>query len=267
LRLPISVLSIVLVTVAIPATAEQQPAGDDSAAFLTPRGWDAKAVIPDAASRKVRGIREWDDLRSQKALRITNGQRDVILSAADDYQVPAGLLAGLWTAETGRLSKNWLRRDWYRAKFMPRYGSACARHYGIVKCRDNWAALRRICAQQRDGQPICDPDRVFTSFAIAMGPMQHLARRWSPSDDTWGDHVVDYDGDGVYDPHLLPDAMASAARHVRFDYEAALASGQSDAGAWRSAIAGYLGSPNPRYMKTATRYWLRWCAVTGYCRR
>jgi len=267
LRLPISVLSILLVTVATSAAAEQQPTGDDSAAFLTPRGWNAKAVIPDAASRKVQGIREWNDLRRQKALRISNAQRDIIMSAADDFQVPAGLLVGIWTAETGRLAKNWLRRDWYRAKIMPRYGSACARHYGILKCRDNWAALQRVCSQQRDGQAICDTDRVFTSYAIALGPMQHLARRWSPADGVWGDHVVDYDDDGIYDPHTLSDAMASAARHVRIDYEEALAAGVSDAGAWRTAIAGYLGTENPRYMRTATRYWLRWCAVKGYCRR
>ncbi len=249
------------------AHAEQGRIGGPNAAYLTPRGWHADAKAPDLKARPVLGLRRWQKLRAQKRLGITDADRDLIMSVADDYQVPAGLLVGLWTAETGRLRKGWSRREWYSADRMRKYGSQCARHYGIVKCRENWTALGRICAQKRGGRAICDPTEVYCSYAIALGPMQHLARRWSPADGQWGGHVVDYDGDGAYDPHTLADGMASAARHVRFDYEAALTEGRTDANAWRAAVWSYLGGANRGYEKRVYQGWMRWCAVKGYCRR
>jgi hypothetical protein len=136
-----------------------------------------------------------------------------------------------------------------------------------VKCRENWNALKRICAQKRDGQPICDPNKVYSSRAIALGRMQHLAKIWSPAEGRWGEHVVDYNGDGVFDPHDPEDAVASTALHVRLSYEDARVMGYSDANAWRYAIRRYRGGFNQDYERRVYRAWIRWCAVKGYCVR
>lgn len=244
---------------------------EPNAVFLTHKGWHDKVKVRDRPAPRntgFKGVREWNHLPSQKGLKISDGHRDIFMSAGDDFQVPAGLMTGHWTAETGRLTASWIRKgSWVRASQQIKYGSPCVRRYRMKKCRANWQALVRICAQKRGKRRICNPYAVYSSCAIALGSMQHLAKRWSPAEGVWGEHVVDYDGDGVYDPHDLEDAVATSARHLRIDYEEALKSGMSDHNAWLTAASLYRGGWNRDYNRRVYRAWQLWCKVPGYCRR
>ncbi|MBU0625574.1 lytic murein transglycosylase [Patescibacteria group bacterium] len=223
--------------------------------------------VVEPTSKRFLGVRSWAHLSARsKRSGVTDRERDIIMSAAADFDVPSGLLYGIWSVESGRLSGQWHRR-WQQAKLLPRYGSACARRYGIIKCRTNWTALQRICSQKRNGQPICDPNRVRTSRALAMGPMQHLPIKWSPADGVWASYAVDYDQDGTFDPHDFADAVASSAGHLRHDYELGRNElGLTETNAWRHASRMYLGQATARrYERKVYQYLRNWCSVPGYC--
>ncbi|MEA3248775.1 MAG: hypothetical protein U9Q03_00255, partial [Patescibacteria group bacterium] len=240
-------------------SAEQSSTPDPNAAFLTVRGWHKKVGTDDRSvprNIKFKGVREWSRLPSQKRMKISDDDRDIYMSAGDDFQVPSGLLVGLWTAETGRLTSRWTRKgSWVPASRQRKYGSRCVRHYGKRKCMANWRALVRICQQKRGKRRICNPYKVYGSRAIALGRMQHLAKRWSPAKGVWGDHVVDYDGDDVYDPHDPDDAVATSARHIRIDYDEALKRKMTDRNAWLTAVSLYRGGWNRDYTRRVYRAW------------
>jgi hypothetical protein len=229
-----------------------------------------KARVTEAVvstTNKLVGVRSWKQLPSRSRRgRVTDYERDVIMSSAVDFHVPSGILYGIWSVESGRLHREWHPR-WVLARLLPQYGSACARRYGIIRCRTNWEALERICAQQRGGQPICDPKRVRTSRALAMGPMQHLPIKWSPAREEWAIYVVDYDQDGTFDPHNFADAVGSSAGHLRKDYELARNELKlNEANAWRHAARMYLGKATARHYERKVYQYLRnWCSLPGYC--
>ncbi len=218
--------------------------------------------VPDS----VKGVHSWSHLPSRsKKSGVSDWERDVVMSAGADYDVPAELLYGIWSAESHRVKSGW-HPDWLLARHLPRYGSECARRYRIVKCRQRWRAVQRICAQKRDGRPICDPNKVRCSRANALGPTQHLSTRWSPAEGEWGSHVRDYDNDGVYDPHSLTDAMASSAMHLRNDYESFIEMRATEKNSWRYAVRMYLGHRDARhYQRKVYRYAQNWCSLPGYC--
>jgi len=212
------------------------------------------------------GVRSWSHLPSRSEQSgVTDQERDVLMSVSADYDVNSGLLYGIWSMESARLGDGW-SNSWPLAKRMRLYGSECAKRYRIIKCRRRWKAVQRICAQKRGDQPICNPNQVHCSRAIALGSMQHLSTRWSPAEGEWGEHVRDYDEDGVYDPHRLTDAMASAAMHLRNDYSAFRKRGSSEHNAWRLAVRMYLGCKTAcRYERGVYRYKRNWCSLPGYC--
>ena len=222
---------------------------------------------PTESQPTMRGIRSWVHLPSRlEDCGVPDDQRDIIMSASVDYVVPSRFLYGIWTMESARLDKDW-RDFWPLAADMPVYGSPCCRSYRYIKCRDRYRALERICRQERNGQPICDPQQVRTSHAIACGPTQHLSIFWSPAEGQWGSHVVDYDRDGVYDPHSLADAMASTARHLRQNFLRHRRRGENYNDAWRYAIRNYLGVDRPcRYERGVYRHARQWATVRGHRR-
>jgi len=224
------------------------------------------AAEEPVSERPAKGVRSWSHLKSRSERSgVSDWERDVIMSAGADHKVPSKFLYGIWSAESNRVDSGW-HHSWLLAKLLPRYGSECARRYRITKCRRRWKAVQRICAQKRNGQPICDPNEVRCSRAIALGPTQHLSTRWSPAPGEWGSHVVDYDNDGVYDPHSLTDAMASSAVHLRNDYVAFKRRGSTEKNAWRYAVRMYLGSSDAvHYQRKVYRYARNWCAIDGYC--
>lgn len=199
---------------------------------------------------------------------------ELIRAVSETYEVPAGLLYGIWRVESGGLASGY-GTNWSRASELIAPGSRCVSQYGEPRCQSWWAGLRAVCSQRRNGTPVCDPNEVRTSYAFAMGPMQLLpssvlAVRPDGS-AAWTSNAVDFDGDGVVDPHSLPDAMAMAARHVRSNFEqrsAAVAPNE----AWVWAANRYFGSQTAGYYEGTTAgrqgvqgYWREWCEKMSPC--
>ncbi len=199
-----------------------------------------------------------------------NDPAALIMAVSNRYDVPAGAIYGIWMKESGGLRSGWgSGKGWVLAADMVQPGSECQSHYGADKCQKLWRALQGLCQQtRRNGSQVCDPNQVRASYALAMGPMQHLPtlglRCGGNGSCSWADHVVDFDGDGVFDPHSLPDAMASTAKLINRYFR--------EEGSWQRAINRYYGSQKEGYFEgTEYRagvvdYWQRWCQVPGNCR-
>ena len=198
----------------------------------------------------------------------TDDPYGLITAIGREFDVPAGALYGIWKIESAGLAGGWGQgKGWLSAADLSRPGSECYRNYKASRCEGWWASLQAICGQTRNGVRICDPNEVRTSYAFAMGPMQHLPSLFAPRgpDGTYrlGDHVVDYDHDGAADPHQLGDALASTAKLVRKFFE--------EEGNWQRAINRYYGSQTEGYYDgRADRlgvydYWKQWCEMRGSC--
>lgn len=204
-----------------------------------------------------------------------SGAHALIAEVADRYQVPAGALYGVWRKESGGLRSGWgTKPNWVYAKDMARSGSICAGKYGLKKCRYRWNIVRAICSQKRGGQPICDPYAVRTSYAMAMGPMQHmpdsLLTKRQDGHYAWRPHAVDHNGDGVFDPHDLGDSMAATARYLRKYYDAKVGT-LGPARAWVWSANRYFGSQKSGYYSGRSghagvfHHWRSWCRESGLC--
>lgn len=196
--------------------------------------------------------------------------KDLIQRVADKYDVPAGAIYGIWSVESHQMKGGWGNgKGWLRAANIIRPDGACTAKYGRTWCFRHWNALVALCGQTRpDGTKVCDPNEVRTSYALAMGPMQHIPAEVIKIDrdgnGAWTDRADDYDGDGVVDPHSLPDAMAMTARFLRQNYV--------KYGNWRKAVNAYYGSQSEGYaegtsagFKGVIGYWRDWCRETKDC--
>ncbi len=209
---------------------------------------------------------------NRRDLRDSN---ELIRAVSETYDVPSGIIYGIWMKESNGLRSGYgTGAGWYRAPELVARGGRCLSEYNAERCDRWWRGLQAICSQRRNGAPICDPNEVRTSYAYAMGPMQVLPTVVIDVDGSngWTANAVDFDGDGVIDPHSLPDAMAIAALEVRHRFErAAPAANPYDA--WITAANGYYGSQTAGYYEGTTAgrrgiqdYWQRWCEMPGNCR-
>jgi len=189
-----------------------------------------------------------------------------IIDAGDRHSVPKGALYGMWAKESAKLDEGWGEgKGWLLASEIVKPGGACHREYDVKWpgfCDKQWKALKAVCAQKRDGRPICDSYEVRSSYALAVGPLQHLPMNiMAPGPDgrmALTDYAVDADGDGVVDPHRLGDAMHMTAKFLRK---------QKDTGvSWTHAVNAYFGSQKLGYLEGTTRgdigvveHWRRWC--------
>jgi len=201
---------------------------------------------------------------ARRVERPAGGDSDRLIPAIGrEFDVPAGALYGIWKVESGGLAGGWGQgRGWLFAAALSQPGSQCYREYAASRCEGWWGSLQAICGQTRNGVRICDPNEVRTSYAFAMGPMQHLPSLFAPrgADGSYrlGDHVVDYDRDGVADPHDLGDALASTAKVIRKYFE--------EEGSWQRAVNRYYGSQTEGYYEKVYNYWSEWCG-THDCRQ
>jgi membrane-bound lytic murein transglycosylase B len=204
----------------------------------------------------------------------------IITAVSRTYQVPAGILYGIWRKESGMLMNGWRTKagDWFNAGELVSPGGRCVTEYGQARCQKHWAALVAICAQRhRNGAITCDPRQVYTSYALAMGPMQHMPAeliKWTASGWQWTGDAIDFDRDGVVDPHNLADAMAMTAVQIRRYHD------KNPNQSWRWAVNRYYGSQKAAYYAgqwEASRkgqrfrygvkeYWASWCQYRG-CHR
>lgn len=206
-------------------------------------------------------------------------QVDLIQVVADTFQVPAGAIFGIWMKESHGLERNWGPKTyWLRATKLTWKDSDCVVRYGVERCWDQWLSLKKICAQRiKTGdvsQTLCDPLRVHASYAMALGPMQHMPLTMLPEEGRrkyrWASHVVDFDGDGVIDPFELPDAMAATAMFLKRHHFRKLPK-VGHKKAWVYAINRYYGSQNAGYYegdrsrKGVVHHWRKWCKMTGSC--
>lgn len=206
--------------------------------------------------------------------RDISDNRELIRAVGETYDVPAGILYGIWRKESDGLRSGWgTGAGWYRAPELVATGGRCLREYNAARCDRWWRGLQAICSQRRNGVPICDPNEVRTSYAYAMGPMQVLPTVIMDVDGSngWTANAADFDRDGVVDPHSLPDAMAIAALEIRHRFDRA-SSSLSMYDRWIFAANGYYGSQSAGYYEGTTAgrrgiqdYWQQWCAETGSC--
>lgn len=200
--------------------------------------------------------------------------RELIRAVSETYDVPAGILYGIWRKESDGLANGWgTGRGWYTAAELLAPGGRCLQEYGAARCDRWWRGLQAICSQRRNGAPICDPNAVRVSYAFAMGPMQVLPTVVMDVDGSngWTANAADFDQDGTVDPHSLPDAMAIAALELRHRFERA-SSTMSAYDAWIYAANGYYGSQSAGYYEGTTAgrrgiqdYWQQWCTETRDC--
>jgi len=215
-------------------------------------------------------------LGPQRANGVSDEHRDILMSVADAKGVPAGILYGIWTNESRRLPGGWSER-WSTASSLVASGSPCrrwlrARGRDSGQCDVWYQSLRRVCAQRRsDGRQVCDIGTVRVSVTFDMGPMQHNAssvcRRRSGGDYRWGPHVRDYDGDGVFDPHNLREAMSASGDYLRSEFDSCMTrGGQPAIGCWGYAVNEYAGAQSATYYERRIwNFWRQWCATPGYC--
>jgi hypothetical protein len=188
------------------------------------------------------------------------------------YGVPAGALYGIWSVESAKLLGGWgtPAHGWYLAADLVGPDGLCTKKYGQSKCLYQWRSLLSICAQKRrNGSAVCDPYKVRTSYALAMGPMQHMPAgivEYRNGSAAWSFRAANEHRDGVLDPHCLADAMAMAAVLLRSDFERDPEGKRS----WQRAINRYLGSQDAGYMEGTTggkkgvvSYWREWCERHG----
>lgn len=240
-------------------------------ARLHHRGVTFGDIVRASFGRKRRGT---SGVRpSASGVRSNGGPVSIIRRVSEEYGVPAGALYGIWKKESGGLRSGWgSGPDWYPARQLSRTGSTCMRRYG-KRCRKQWKALVRICDQRRrDGRKVCDPQKVRTSYAMAMGPMQHMPAEIITIDADgkakWSSRAVDEDHDGVVDPDDLADAMGMTAKFLRSYYEAKVGT-LGTAAAWRWAVNRYYGSQHAGYYsgkngrRGVASYWKAWCSRYG----
>jgi len=242
-------------------------------------GWhkqnDRRSAAVPAASASVapRTSAHSNPNPNRRDLSDTN---ELIRAVAETYDVPAGILYGIWHKESGGLRGGWgTSAGWYRAPELVAPGGRCLREYNAERCDRWWRGLQGICSQRRNGVPICDPNEVRTSYAYAMGPMQVLPTVVlnvnADGTTSWTANAADFDGDGVVDPHSLPDAMAIGALELRHRFDR-VASTMPTYDAWIHAANGYYGSQSAGYFEGTTAgrrgiqdYWRQWCEMTGGC--
>jgi membrane-bound lytic murein transglycosylase B len=217
---------------------------------------------PEAERPKQRSVRS--NPTSVSSENVPSDTTELIKRIAAKYDVPAGALYGVWKVESGGLTSGWgtAERGWVLAHDMTQSGSRCFRERNERWCKKQWRSLVSICAQShRDGTPVCDPYKVRTSWAFAMGPMQHLPDKILDFDGDrpyWTDRHVDFDGDRTVDPNDLPDALAMSAVFLRQLY--------ARHNSWQKAVNGYYGSQHEGYMEGTTGgkigvadHWQAWC--------
>jgi len=232
----------------------------------------------------------------------------LISRIAAEYDAPAGMLYGIWKKESSGLCGGHGNAHPWKvptelmvnggcvAGFMQDDYARCAKNPSArkcskeelrksaliaqEKCERNFAALKAVCSQVRDTpngpQRVCDPSTIRTSWAFAMGATQVMPTtlfRLQDGVHVRTDHAVDYDGDGVVDPHALPDALASAAKLLKhkYAYAAVKKPGMSAHALWEFAANLYFGELDGTYYsgtgdKRGVRsYWTEWCELTGAC--
>ncbi len=205
---------------------------------------------------------DWSHLPSRTDLGISDEARDILMDLEQETGgvVPAWAVVGIWSNESDRLNGGWYEdRPWVPARSIIEDGSRCRQARGN-KCFEAWDALRQICAQRRsDGSAVCNPNEVWVSWTGAMGATQMMPRPFILNrDGNWKDYMVDYDGDGVIDPHSLPDALASTTT--------CLWHGVARYGSLSDAVQAYAGNtPHDHYAKLRRNYRAQWCSVEGYC--
>ena len=204
----------------------------------------------------------------------------IIEAVGRTYQVPKGILYGIWRKESGMLTGGWRTKagDWFNARELVLPGGRCIQEYGRARCQKHWTALVAICAQRRrNGTVVCNPNQVYTSYALAMGPTQHMPAeliKWNGRSWQWTSDAVDFNRDGVADPHDLADAMAMTAVQIRRYHD------KNPRRSWRWAVNRYYGSQRApyyagqwenshkgrRFRHGVKEYWASWCQYRG-CRK
>lgn len=172
---------------------------------------------------------------------------EIIWVTGNHYRVPKCLIFAIWEKETSLLASGWRgdRVDWFYGARVIESDGKCIERYGVEKCTKHWRAIVSLCKQERGGVPICNPDDVHTSYALAVGPMQHMPGQLAEPCSTGSNEycrtrdAVDFDRDGVVDPWSLPDAFAMTAVELRRYYERC--------GSWRCAANRYYGSARGGY--------------------
>lgn len=211
----------------------------------------------------------------------------IIRMVSRAFNVPAGILYGIWRKESSMLLFGWRTGggDWFRARDLITSGY-CAkkrsesgyRTYAEAAqlCLKHWRALQGLCAQRRrDGSFVCNANEVYTSWALAMGPTQHMPAEildWTAKGWQWSNDAVDGNGDGIIDPNDLADAMAMTAIQIRRYKE------RAPDRSWRWAVNRYYGSQRAayfdgqwetapsgkrRYRHGVREHWFAWCQTFG----
>lgn len=234
-------------------------------------------------------------------VRVVIDPQELIRRVGRTYRVPAGVLDGIWAKESARMTGGWKTAaespDWFPAKDIWQPGGACVEKLTelcvgrgvsrrtcheryIGKCKKHWEALVALCRQRyrrgpKASQRICNPQEVYTSYALAMGPTQHMPGelvhrlKVATSRSRWQftPACVDWNRDGACNPNDLDDAMASTAYQLRQYYE--------QKRSWRWAANRYYGSQHGgyfygrwewsdrrgtiRYRRGIRDYWLSYC--------
>jgi len=203
---------------------------------------------------------DWSRLPSRTDIRVPDADRDRIMDLEQATRVPSWAIYGIWTNESANNQRGWREvRPWVPGRSIIARGSKCRRHRGN-RCHDAWDGLRSVCAQRRqNGQPVCNPNDVWTSWTGAMGGYQHMPRPFLINrHGNWQAWVTDFNADGVYDPHDPEDSMATTAVYLQMQTQRC--------GSLRCAVQSYAGrTPHDHYARLVQRYRARWCGAPGYC--
>ena len=197
----------------------------------------------------------------------------LLTEAARRTDVPAGILYALWTERSGRTTIGWPADDsWRVPSELVESSPQCRGRLGRSWCEEELTSVGAICNQRRRiGQPVCNPSRIGVSPRFELGPLGHdprdAVRQWPDGRLAWAGYVRDFNGDGVWDPLDLEEAMLSAGLRLRNDYDSArYIGGLDELAAWRLAIETYLGPAADVRYALVRDLWSDWCSVPGRCR-
>src|SRR3989339_1517556 len=203
---------------------------------------------------------------------ISSEHYRLLTEAAERTDVPAGILYALWTEQSGRTTVGWSAGgSWTTPSALARSGHRCRGRLDRSWCEEELESIGAICNQRRRiDQPACDPERIGVSSRFGLGPLGHdprdVVRQQPDGRLAWAGYVRDFNGDGVWDPFDLNEALLAAGLRLRSDYDSAWCNGLYESAAWGVGVDTFLGpAASNRYVRIRD-LWADWCSVPGYCR-
>ena len=189
-----------------------------------------------------------------------------MIAAEKLIKVPAYWLYHTWMTESGGLADAGWRDSWKRAKesyetggcVASRTGTGANPDYAARACENDYALLQKICDRKdAQGKQLCDITTVRASPTFALGPMQIQPSNLVEDNGNWKRIAIDFDGDGVFNPFDLEDAIGASAMFAhRIQVHGKYG---TDYAGWEKVSHRYYGATTDKRSELMAKHTKDWC--------